>query len=70
MPHSSTLVNRNPFRLLTSLLAFAFVANEVDVAYATPCVAFDINFNLYAFGFGGKDFQLGTQDKWSSGAND
>ncbi|KAF8501848.1 hypothetical protein JB92DRAFT_2741190 [Gautieria morchelliformis] len=61
-----TLVNRNPFRLLTSLFAFALVASEVHVASARPCIAFDANFNLFAFGFGGKDFQLGTQDKWSS----
>lgn len=33
---------------------------------ATACIAFDSNFELYAFGFGGKDFQIGTQDAWSS----
>lgn len=69
MSRISTLVKHNPFRLLSSLLALALVAIEVQVAEARPCVAFDINFNLYAFGFGGKDFQLGTQDKWSSTVN-
>ncbi|TFK90320.1 hypothetical protein K466DRAFT_638163 [Polyporus arcularius HHB13444] len=35
--------------------------------YADPCVAFDIDFNLLAFGFGGKDFNAGPQDSWTSG---
>ena len=30
------------------------------------CVAFDINWNLLAFGFNGKDYNAGTQDTWSS----
>jgi len=37
-------------------------------AKASPCVVFDANFNLYAFGLGGKDFSLGTQDTWTSGS--
>ncbi|KAG9311614.1 hypothetical protein JVU11DRAFT_7824 [Chiua virens] len=32
---------------------------------ATPCVAFDINWNLLAFGLDGKDWLAGTQDTWS-----
>ncbi|KDR73239.1 hypothetical protein GALMADRAFT_251824 [Galerina marginata CBS 339.88] len=30
------------------------------------CVTFDINWNLLAFGFNGKDYNAGTQDTWSS----
>ncbi|KAF9240484.1 hypothetical protein BU15DRAFT_87684 [Melanogaster broomeanus] len=39
---------------------------------ATPCVAFDINWNLLAFGLDGKDWYAGTQDTWtgSGGAKD
>ncbi|KIJ63733.1 hypothetical protein HYDPIDRAFT_175811 [Hydnomerulius pinastri MD-312] len=32
---------------------------------ATPCVAFDINWNLLAFGLDGKDWDAGTQDTWT-----
>ncbi|KAG1738140.1 uncharacterized protein EDB91DRAFT_1139249 [Suillus paluster] len=33
---------------------------------ASPCVAFDTNWNLLAFGLDGKDWNAGTQDTWSS----
>jgi hypothetical protein len=36
---------------------------------ATPCVAFDVNWNLLAFGLDGKDWNAGTQDTWASGAS-
>lgn len=32
---------------------------------ASPCVAFDINWNLLGFGLDGKDWFAGTQDTWS-----
>lgn len=32
---------------------------------ATPCIAFDINWNLLAFGLDGKDWFAGTQDTWA-----
>lgn len=32
---------------------------------ASPCVAFDTNWNLLAFGLDGKDWSAGTQDTWS-----
>ena len=32
---------------------------------ASPCVAFDFNWNLLAFGLDGKDWFAGTQDTWS-----
>jgi len=37
-------------------------------ALASPCIALDANWNLLAFGFGGKDWNAGTQDSWSSGS--
>lgn len=33
---------------------------------ASPCLSFDINFNLLALGFNGKDYNVGTQDVWAS----
>jgi hypothetical protein len=37
---------------------------------ASPCVSFDVNFNLLAFGFGGKDWNVGTQGAWATGQFD
>ncbi|KIK66162.1 hypothetical protein GYMLUDRAFT_38686 [Collybiopsis luxurians FD-317 M1] len=57
-------------RLLTlvSLLPlFVAFSGFVHNAQATPCVAFDASFNLYAFGFNGKDYNAGTSDSWGSG---
>lgn len=34
---------------------------------ASSCVAFDVNWNLLAFNFGGKDYDAGTQDTWAQG---
>ncbi|KAK1229237.1 hypothetical protein PQX77_007712 [Marasmius sp. AFHP31] len=34
---------------------------------ASSCLAFDSNFNLLAFNYGGKDYNAGTQDSWGSG---
>ena len=39
------------------------------VVRATPCIAFDINWNLLAFGLDGKDWNAGTQDTWASGTS-
>jgi hypothetical protein len=36
---------------------------------ATPCVAFDTNWNLLAFGLDGKDWNAGTQDTWANGTS-
>jgi len=48
--------------LLLSLSSSAFALSQ--------CVVSDSNWNLYAFGFNGKDYSLGTQDSWSSGSPD
>ncbi|KAG0697892.1 hypothetical protein DFH29DRAFT_991248 [Suillus ampliporus] len=46
---------------LVSLLFFSSATVR-----ASPCVAFDTNWNLLAFGLNGKDWNAGTQDTWSS----
>ncbi|KAJ3774205.1 hypothetical protein FB446DRAFT_729807 [Lentinula raphanica] len=52
-------------RLLTlvSLLSLSISPR----VFASPCVAFDSSWNLYAFGFNGKDYNAGTSDSWASG---
>jgi hypothetical protein len=42
-------------------LASAFVSQTV----ATPCIQFDSDFNLYAFGVNGQNYKLGKQDGWA-----
>lgn len=54
--------------LHTSTAVAATVANST--AGPAGCVAFDINWNLLAFGFNGKDYSAGTQDTWTSGGKD
>src|SRR5882757_7761769 len=49
--------------LPTVVSLFFFFSATVQ---ASPCVAFDTNWNLLAFGFDGKDWNAGTQDTWSS----
>jgi len=58
-----------------SLLTITLVAlHTCSAAAATVaggpsgCVIFDVNWNLLAFGFNGKDYNAGTQDTWSSTA--
>jgi len=41
-------------------------ANAAASVGPSACVTFDINWNLLAFGFNGKDFNAGTQDTWTS----
>lgn len=56
--------------LWTLLTAFVFAgvrgATAATNAGPTSCVSFDINWNLLAFGFSGKDYNVGTQDTWTS----
>ncbi|PPQ90706.1 hypothetical protein CVT25_005014 [Psilocybe cyanescens] len=42
------------------------VATAASTAGPAACVTFDINWNLLAFGFNGKDYNAGTQDTWGS----
>ena len=48
---------------LVSLLLLAVP----KAVYADPCVTFDVDFNLLAFGLNGKDWNAGQQDSWTSG---
>jgi hypothetical protein len=52
-------------RLLT-LVSLLFLSVGSQVA-ASPCVAFDSNWNLYGFGFKGGDYNASTSSSWSSG---
>lgn len=71
LPSLDSLLHPHPPTIMLSLFttvaltAFSsqYLFNSVN---ASPCVAFDSDFNLYAFGLGGKDFSLGTQDTWTS----
>lgn len=52
-----------------SYFAFLLTISLVSVARAaSSCVAFDISWNLLAFGFNGKDYDAGTVDTWATGA--
>jgi hypothetical protein len=60
-----------------SLLTITLAALHISSAAAANntggpagCVTFDVNFNLLAFGFNGKDYSAGTQDTWASGTQD
>ncbi|KAG8216554.1 hypothetical protein J3R82DRAFT_6735 [Butyriboletus roseoflavus] len=46
-------------------VASLLLLSALATVKATPCVAFDINWNLLAFGLDGKDWTAGTQDTWS-----
>ncbi|KXN84106.1 hypothetical protein AN958_00431 [Leucoagaricus sp. SymC.cos] len=52
------------FFALASLLLLSLTS---AASAASSCVAFDANWNLLAFNFGGKDYNAGTQDSWTSG---
>ncbi|KAN0127238.1 hypothetical protein V8E53_014958 [Lactarius tabidus] len=53
--------------MLGSLLTFVALFVSPVAVRASPCVAFDANWNLLAFDLDGKDWNAGTQDTWSSG---
>lgn len=52
---------------LTTVSLFLPLLSSVLPAAADPCVAMDASFNLLVFGVDGKDYNLGTQDSWTSG---
>jgi len=47
-------------------LATLFLVSSAAVR-ASPCIAFDVNWNLLAFGLDGKDWNAGAQATWASG---
>ena len=64
--------NRMFRRSLFAIMLAALHISSTTVAAAgstggpAGCVTFDMNWNLLAFGFNGKDYNAGTQDTWSS----
>ncbi|KAJ6784405.1 hypothetical protein PWT90_09466 [Aphanocladium album] len=50
---------------------FAFLAlcaaASIWVSMASPCITFDADFNLLAFGVNGKDYHAGKKDSWGNG---
>ena len=62
--------------LLSTVILSLFALSFAAPASSTPtpnstntaaCVSFDLNWNLLAFGFNGKDYNAGTKDTWGSG---
>ncbi|KIP05653.1 hypothetical protein PHLGIDRAFT_30812 [Phlebiopsis gigantea 11061_1 CR5-6] len=51
------------FRTLT----LVSLLNLVLPTFSSPCAVFDASFNLYVLGLGGKDWNAGTQESWTSG---
>ncbi|EIN09283.1 hypothetical protein PUNSTDRAFT_143778 [Punctularia strigosozonata HHB-11173 SS5] len=51
-----------------TVAALSLFSLAARVVRASPCVTFDANFNLLAFGLDGKDWNAGTQDSWTSGS--
>lgn len=48
-------------------LSFTLLISLAGVAHAlSSCVAFDIDWNLLAFGFNGKDYNAGPPDTWTT----
>ena len=52
---------------VVSLLSLLSLVSTNVLVAARPCLASDVNWNLYAFGFDGKDYNAGTKDSWGSG---
>ena len=52
---------------LTAVSLLLPLLTSVHRAAAEPCIAMDTSFNLLVFGVDGKDYNLGTQDSWTSG---
>ncbi|KAF9444643.1 hypothetical protein P691DRAFT_807022 [Macrolepiota fuliginosa MF-IS2] len=53
--------------MLRSLAVVSLLSLSSVASAASSCVAFDVQWNLLAFNFGGKDFNAGTQDAWTQG---
>ncbi|KAI0336879.1 hypothetical protein GY45DRAFT_1332904 [Cubamyces sp. BRFM 1775] len=54
------------FKVPTLVSLFLLAAPKA--VFSSPCVAFDADFNLLAFGLDGKDWSAGQQDSWTSGS--
>ncbi|GLB39264.1 hypothetical protein LshimejAT787_0604260 [Lyophyllum shimeji] len=51
----------------SSLLTLVTLSLAGLASAGNSCIAFDIHWNLLAFGFGGKDYDAGAKDTWASG---
>ncbi|KAJ3560317.1 hypothetical protein NP233_g10914 [Leucocoprinus birnbaumii] len=49
-----------------AVASFLLLSLTSSASALSSCVAFDANWNLLAFNFGGKDYNAGTQQNWNS----
>ncbi|KAG6841004.1 hypothetical protein C0991_002784 [Blastosporella zonata] len=54
---------------INTLLTLITLSLVGAASAGSSCVAFDISWNLLAFGFDGKDYNAGTQNTWASDAS-
>jgi hypothetical protein len=54
-----------PAKFALASLVLASLSSVVSAA--SSCIASDVQWNLLAFGFNGKDYNAGTQDSWAQG---
>lgn len=52
---------------ISSLITLVTLSLAGAASAGSPCIAFDISWNLLAFGFNGKDYNAGPQNTWASG---
>lgn len=52
---------------LSAFVSLLLLTLSQSLVRASPCLSFDVDFNLLAFGFNGKDWNAGTQDVWATG---
>jgi hypothetical protein len=65
-PFGNLLYLHNAIIMFSTSTAVLFVLTILKSVRATPCLAFDINFNLFVFGLSGNDYNAGTQDTWDT----
>jgi hypothetical protein len=53
--------------LLPTIVTLYFFSSTA--VHASPCVAFDVQWNLLAFGLDGKDWNAGPQNTWANGVS-
>jgi len=51
---------------LVALVSLLLLTLSQTSVLASRCITFDVSFNLLAFGFNGKDWNVGTQDVWAT----
>ena len=53
-------------KALTLFSAILLSLSEVALATSNPCIVLDWDFNLYAFGLNGKDYNATGKNAWTS----